>query len=129
LIGMKPQEDSSALVDLATSVLEPGATIYLVSLVKVGVEGDERRRLAEERDRLAAVARRLEDAGYIPKVEVQVFAAAAGADLAHVAHSLDVDLIVIGLGKRSRVGKALLGSDAQRVLLSAHCPVLCARLE
>lgn len=42
----------------------------------------------------------------------------------HVREQLDAELVVIGLRKRSRVGKALLGSNAQDILLNARCEVL-----
>jgi nucleotide-binding universal stress UspA family protein len=38
-------------------------------------------------------------------------------------------LIVIGLRRRSSVGKILLGSTAQAVLFNAPCPVLSVRAE
>jgi nucleotide-binding universal stress UspA family protein len=37
------------------------------------------------------------------------------------------DLAVIGVRSRSRVGKVLLGSDTQSVILGASCPVLSVR--
>lgn len=39
----------------------------------------------------------------------------------------NADLVVIGLRKRSTVGKLLLGSTAQRVLMQADCDVLTVR--
>jgi len=37
------------------------------------------------------------------------------------------DLVVIGLRKRSKVGKLLLGSTAQRILMQAECDILSVR--
>jgi nucleotide-binding universal stress UspA family protein len=48
-------------------------------------------------------------------------------DLVNVANEVDADLIVIGLRRRSPVGKLILGSNAQRVLLDAPCPVLAVK--
>jgi nucleotide-binding universal stress UspA family protein len=36
----------------------------------------------------------------------------------------DADMLVIGLRRRSRVGKFILGSTAQSAILAARCPVL-----
>jgi nucleotide-binding universal stress UspA family protein len=44
-----------------------------------------------------------------------------------IAAERDTDLIVVGLRRRSPVGKALLGSNAQRIILGADCPVLSVR--
>jgi len=43
------------------------------------------------------------------------------------ARAEHADLIVIGLRRRSPVGKLLLGSGAQRILLDAPCPVLAVK--
>ena len=44
-----------------------------------------------------------------------------------IAQEVDATLIVVGQRHRSRVGKFLLGSSVQRILLEADCPVLTVK--
>ena len=48
-------------------------------------------------------------------------------DITDVAAQENASLIVIGLRRRSPVGKLILGSNAQTILLSAECPVLAVK--
>jgi len=48
-------------------------------------------------------------------------------DLIAVATETEADLIVIGLRRRTPVGKLILGSNAQRILLDAPCAVLAVK--
>lgn len=50
-----------------------------------------------------------------------------GAEVVRVAQERDADLVVVGVRHRSPVGKALMGSVSQRVLLDATCPVLAVK--
>ena len=49
-------------------------------------------------------------------------------DLISIAEDSGADLIVIGLRRRTPVGKLILGSNAQRILLDAPCPVLAVKV-
>lgn len=49
--------------------------------------------------------------------------------LLQLAEREGAELIVIGLRRRSAVGKLVLGSVSQRVLLEADCPVLAVKAE
>jgi nucleotide-binding universal stress UspA family protein len=48
----------------------------------------------------------------------------AGEDLVQFAKDTDIDEIVIGIKRRSKVGKLFFGSTAQYIILHATCPVL-----
>jgi nucleotide-binding universal stress UspA family protein len=51
----------------------------------------------------------------------------ATAEVLDAAEDHQADLIVIGLRRRSPVGKLFLGSTAQRILLEADCPVVAVK--
>jgi len=48
----------------------------------------------------------------------------AGEDLVKLAEEIKIDEIIIGIKRRSKVGKFLFGSTAQYVILKAPCSVL-----
>jgi nucleotide-binding universal stress UspA family protein len=51
----------------------------------------------------------------------------AVAEIEEMVESLQVSLLIIGLRKRTAVGKLILGSVAQEILLSVSCPVLAVK--
>jgi nucleotide-binding universal stress UspA family protein len=50
-------------------------------------------------------------------------------DVLSVAEETQAELIVIGLRRRTAVGKLILGGTAQRILLDASCPVLAVKAD
>ncbi|GAB6897324.1 universal stress protein [Kineosporia succinea] len=50
-------------------------------------------------------------------------------DVLAVAEETGADLIVIGLRRRTGVGKRILGGSAQRILLDSSCPVLAVKVD
>ena len=79
------------------------------------------------RDALDAARAELAESG----LDLEVAAAGDGADPAELtldtADERGASVIVIGLRHRTPVGKLLLGSNAQRILLGATCPVLSVK--
>jgi len=67
----------------------------------------------------------------LEQVGVEHEVVTASGDLAealvNAAASTHAELIVIGLRRRSPVGKLILGAGAQRILLDAPCPVLAVK--
>jgi len=50
-------------------------------------------------------------------------------EIAELVETRQVSLLVIGLRRRSAVGKLLLGSIAQEILLTIGCPILAVKAE
>ncbi len=70
---------------------------------------------------------RFEDEDMRADVRVTTRGRDVADDIIDAATSTGADLIVIGLRRRSPVGKLLLGSNAQRILLDAPCAVLAVK--
>lgn len=51
----------------------------------------------------------------------------AAEEIESLVELMNVSLLIIGLRKRSAVGKLLLGSVAQELLMSVACPVLAVK--
>jgi nucleotide-binding universal stress UspA family protein len=78
---------------------------------------------------LADIRSQLESAGVAHEVRQLVRGMEPAEDLISVAEEIDADFIVIGLRRRTPVGKLILGSNAQRILLEAPCPVLAVKAD
>jgi len=50
-----------------------------------------------------------------------------GDDLVQFAEDNQINEIIVGVRRRSKVGKLLMGSTAQHVILNAPCPVVSIR--
>ena len=82
-------------------------------------------RFAHE-DEIARVRERLATLGLEAQVRQEVVRDVAEGGVS-AANEWGASLVVVGVRHRSPVGKALLGSVAQRVILDAPCPVLAVK--
>ncbi len=126
VVGFIRTPEGEAAVDAAVEeVRRRGGRLVVVHSAKGGDQDAET--VVADRDALEALEGRLRGDG----VEVVVRDFARGKepadDLVDVADSEQAALIVIGLRRRSPVGKLLLGSNAQQILLKADCPVLAVK--
>ncbi len=117
VVGYVPKPEGAAA--LARAIEEArlrGARLLVVSSDRGGLDAEAN-----------AIGEQLAASG----VEHEVRRIAAGSDAARdledVAGEVDAELLVIGLRRRSPVGKLILGSSAQRILLDAPCPVLAVK--
>lgn len=61
------------------------------------------------------------------RIEMSDHKLPAATDIVRFAVEQDIDEIVIGLRKRSHIGKLLFGSTSRQVILEAPCPVLTVK--
>jgi nucleotide-binding universal stress UspA family protein len=68
-----------------------------------------------------------EEKGVSCKTHLLIRGMAPGEDLVQFAKDNKVDEIIVGVKRRSKVGKILMGSTAQFVVLQAPCPVVSVK--
>jgi nucleotide-binding universal stress UspA family protein len=84
--------------------------------------------IATEQD-LDGVRAELADAGLRFDVRQVIRGHDPADEVIDAAATADAQLIVIGLRRRSAVGKLIMGSTSQRILLESDCPVLAVKAD
>jgi nucleotide-binding universal stress UspA family protein len=129
VVGFVPKPEGDAA--LTTAIEEAklrGATLIVVNSHRGG-PGFDKEASAKAESSIEAVRQQLDASGLTYDVRQLVRGFEPSEDLIKVAEDAGADLIVIGLRRRTPVGKLILGSNAQRVLLDAHCPVLAVKAD
>jgi nucleotide-binding universal stress UspA family protein len=72
---------------------------------------------------------RLDASGVVYEIDQKVRGHEASEEVVEAADRVKASLIVIGLRRRTPTGKLITGSQAQRILLDAHCPVLAVKAD
>jgi nucleotide-binding universal stress UspA family protein len=92
-----------------------------------GSEKDELETVLSYREEFEQLEAKLTAAGVDHKLIEFARDNSPAEDLIQAAKEVGADLIVIGIRRRSPVGKLILGSNAQDVLLTADCAVLAVK--
>jgi nucleotide-binding universal stress UspA family protein len=127
VVGWIKSPEGQAAIDAAVEeTRRRQGRLVVVHSAKGGGDEDPNT-VVELRDALADLEQRLGADGLEVTVRDYVRGKDPADDLIDVAEKEDAALIVIGLRRRSPVGKLLLGSNAQEILLRADCPVLAVK--
>jgi nucleotide-binding universal stress UspA family protein len=127
VVGFIPTPEGQAALTRAASEAQLRQTTLLVVASHDPTQEGSREAVARFEAELEQVAVRLSDAGLAHEVRRLDRGRLPSEDLLDVADEVDADLVVIGLRRRSAVGKLILGSQAQRILLDAERPVLAVK--
>ena len=125
VVGYVPTPEGEAA--LAAAITESGRRdepLHIVNTARGDTIDDPR--YASE-DVLDTVRARLDEAGVSYEIQQLVRGKEASEELVETADRVNATLIVIGLRRRSPTGKLITGSQAQRILLDANCPVLAVK--
>jgi nucleotide-binding universal stress UspA family protein len=98
-----------------------------VVVVNTGSHGNYSSPLFAKPADLEAIDAELTNAGIAHEVLQPTEGRSAADEILDAAARTDATLIILGLRRRSPVGKLLLGSTAQQVLLEAPCAVLAVK--
>ena len=122
------KEGRAALKRAAEECVLRGTKLVVISSHRGGkdFDADEAGKFENELTRVQGM---LEDQGLEHEVRQLVRGNDPAEDLISIAEANNAELLVIGLRRRSPVGKLILGSNAQRVLLDAPCPVLAVKAQ
>jgi len=102
------------------------AEVHLLRSLEQGPELN-REAIQQAEKNLDQVKREFATLALACDTHVVVSALSAGEDIVQFAEQNSIDLIVIGVRRRSKVGKLLFGSNAQLIILTAPCPVLTVK--
>ncbi|MGD2097362.1 MAG: universal stress protein [Desulfobacterales bacterium] len=127
LVGYDGTNSAKDALSLAKSHAKAfSASIEVVTSMQKGTESE--RKEIEQAERGLEYAKSLFEENDIPcNTHLLIRGHTAGEDLVEFAKENQVGEIIVGVKRRSKVGKLLMGSTAQYVILQADCPVVTVK--
>jgi nucleotide-binding universal stress UspA family protein len=123
LVAYNGSPESKAALDLAikhASLFK--AKVFRHHLMEGG-HSEKPEDIARVNQELKRVRQQLEDTGAEHEVHEMARGLTPGEDIVIFAEENEIDQIFVGIEKKSRTRKLLLGSTAQYIILKANCPV------
>lgn len=125
VVGYVPTPEGEAALSHAIEEARQRATrLVVINSSRGDAVVDERYALPEQ---VKVLHERLDTAGIEHLLLHGISVNDAADELLDAANHHRADLIVIGVRRRSPLGKLIMGSTAQRVVLEAICPVLAVK--
>ncbi|ABD68763.1 UspA [Rhodoferax ferrireducens T118] len=125
LVAYAPRPEGQAALDKGIEIARSRKERLVVVNAGPGGSKDDAS-LAEVAD-VERVEALLAASGLEAEFKQFVRGASAVSEIEALIDSLHISLLVIGLRKRTAVGKLIMGSVAQDILLSVSCPVLAVK--
>lgn len=126
LVAYVPRPEGRAAVEKGIELAKAGGEKLLVINAGAGVGPLQGSSIADATDTENLEAR-LRSSGADAEFRQYVRGNTPAEEVLDIAEAENASLIVLGLRKRSPVGKLIMGSVAQTILLQATCPVLAVK--
>ena len=127
LVGYDGTPEAKSALHLAAEHAKIfGAGIVVLSSSEGG-SGETLEKIAEINDDLERVAAEMEAAAVPCEIDQTARGLSPGEDAVRFAAENQIDLIYVGIRKRSKTLKLFLGSTAQYIILKAGCPVVTVK--
>jgi len=123
VVGYVTTKEGAAALDAAVTEVRRRGSRLVVVLARRS-QGEDTSSLDAEADTVRDL---LDDADIAYDIRQLGRSEDVAESLVSTAEEVGAELIVIGLRRRSPVGKLVLGANAQRILLDAPCPVLAVK--
>ena len=104
------------------------ATLEVVKAVSRELPIKHSKILEMEKEMEASVSKQIGDDNVSYNVQLMVTSLEPGEKLVKFAEEEEIDLVFIGIIKKSKVSKLFFGSTAQYVILHASCPVVTIKV-
>ncbi|WP_459194670.1 universal stress protein [Halosimplex sp. J119] len=127
VVGTDAVASSEALAAYLVDVADPEDTVYVVNSLKGG-DDTSGQDIRDGEAAVEAVADALADLPVTVETHQFVRGNQPVEDLLDFADDVDADEFVVGIRKRTPVGKVVFGSTGQNLLLGADRPVRCVPL-
>ena len=127
LVGIDGSNTSKEALKAAIECTGAFSGELIVVISKASGTADETDEIRTAEKLLEEAKAEAERAGVACRTHLLIRGNSAGEDIVAFADENAIDLIVVGVKRRSRVGKILMGSSAQYVILKAGCPVLTVK--
>ena len=125
LVAYVPRPEGQAALDKGIEIAERrNERLVVVNVSPGGKKEDPSFAEAHDFERVHKV---LLDTGLNAEIKQFVRGNNAVEEIGALVESLQVSVLIIGLRRRSPVGKLIMGSVAQELLLSVSCPVLAVK--
>ena len=127
LVGYNGSVEAKAALSLAANFAKTfNAKVFVMSSMEGG-PGEKVEDINQAEQNLREAKKFLDEQSVESETHQMVRGFTPGEDLVRFAEENEIDQIYVGIEKKSRTSKLILGSTAQFVILKAPCPVITAK--